>query len=34
MSRLIEMMVQECKLQGIETMTPQELSLLLEGWNG
>ena len=34
MSRLIEMMVHECKLQGIETMTPAELSLLLEGWNG
>lgn len=34
MSRLIELIVSECKLQGIETMTPQELSLLLEGWNG
>lgn len=34
MSRLIEMVVHECKLQGIETMTPAELSLLLEGWNG
>lgn len=33
MSRLIELMVHECKLHGIETMTPQELSLLLEGWN-
>lgn len=34
MSRLIELIITECKLQGIETMTPQELSLLLEGWNG
>ena len=32
MSRLISLCVEECKLQGIETMTPQELSLLLEGW--
>ena len=33
-SRLIELIVHECKLQGIEVMTPAELSLLLEGWNG
>ena len=32
MSTLINLIVQECKEQGIETMTPQELSLLLEGW--
>lgn len=32
MATLINLMVQECKLQGIETMTPQELSLLLESW--
>jgi hypothetical protein len=32
MSNLISLIVQECKLQGIETMTPQELSLLLEAW--
>jgi hypothetical protein len=32
MSRLISLVVEECKEQGIETMTPQELSLLLEGW--
>ena len=34
MSRLTNLCVEECKLQGIETMTPQELSLLMEGWNG
>ncbi len=32
MSRLINFAVQDCKALGIETMTPQELSLLLEGW--
>lgn len=32
MSRLISLVVDDCKEQGIETMTPQELSLLLEGW--
>lgn len=32
MSRLISIVVEDCKAQGIETMTPQELSLLLEGW--
>jgi hypothetical protein len=32
MSTLINLIVEECKLQGIDTMTPQELSLLLEGW--
>lgn len=32
MSDLIALVVEECKLQGIETMTPQELSLLLEAW--
>lgn len=32
MSRLISLVVEDCKEQGIETMTPQELSLLLEGW--
>lgn len=32
MSRLIEIIVQECKLQGIETMTPAELARLTEGW--
>lgn len=33
MSALINLIVQECKEQGIETMTPQELSLLLEEWD-
>lgn len=31
MSRLIDLIVQECKQQGIETMTPQEIAALLEG---
>ena len=30
MSRLIDLIVQECKQQGIETMTPQELAALTE----
>ena len=34
MSALINLVVQECKTLGIETATPAELSLLLEGWNG
>lgn len=34
MSDLIEIVVQECKELGIETMTPAELSLLLDGWEG
>lgn len=32
MSRLIDLIVQDCKAQGIETMTPQQLSALMEGW--
>jgi len=32
MGRLIEIIVQECKLQGIETMTPAELARLMEEW--
>lgn len=32
MSRLIDYIVQDCKEQGIETRTPQELSLLLAEW--
>ena len=32
MSTLINLVVQECKTLGIETATPAELSLLLEGW--
>lgn len=34
MSRLIDLVVQECKEQEIETMTPQELSRLMETWHG
>ena len=33
MSRLINLIVQDCKTQGIETMTPQQLSALVEGWS-
>lgn len=32
MARLIDSTVEECKVQGIETMTPEELSLLKERW--
>lgn len=32
MSRLIDIIVEECKLQGIETMTPVELARLTEEW--
>lgn len=32
MSRLIDLIVYECKLQGIETMTPDQLSILKEKW--
>lgn len=32
MSRLIDLIVQECREQEIETKTPEELALLLEGW--
>lgn len=33
MSRLIELIVQECKQQDIEAMTPNELKSLLESWD-
>lgn len=33
MSRLIDLIVQDCKTQGIETMTPQQLAALMEGWS-
>lgn len=33
MSRLINLIVQECKQQGIETMTPQEIAALMEAEN-
>lgn len=32
MSRLIEELVSECKIQGIDTMSEQERSLLLDKW--
>lgn len=34
MSRLIDHITQDCKSVGIETMTPEELSRLVEAWNG
>lgn len=33
MTSLIDNIVQDCKAVGIETMTPNELARLLEGWN-
>ena len=33
MSRLINLIVDECKAQGIEVMTPAELALLMDGWS-
>lgn len=33
MSRLIELIVQECKQQGIETKTQQEIDSLLKNWD-
>ena len=32
MSRLIDLVIEECKLQDIETMTPKELSILKDKW--
>lgn len=32
MSRLIDLMVQECRQVDIETKTPEELALLMEAW--
>ncbi len=32
MSRLIDLVVQDCKEQGIETMTPQELQRMVDEW--
>lgn len=32
MSRLIDIIVQECKSQGVETMTPDELEILKTQW--
>lgn len=33
MSRLIDLVIEECKAQGIETMTPEELARLKEDWH-
>ena len=33
MSQLIDNLVQDCKAMGIETLSPEKLSLLMEGWN-
>ena len=33
MSRLIDLVVQECRAQGIETATPAELDRLKEAWH-
>ena len=33
MSKLIDSIIHECKLAGIETMTPEQLNHLLEGWS-
>lgn len=33
MGRLIDLTVQECREQGIETMTPEELARLKEAWH-
>ena len=32
MARLIDLIVYECKLQGIETLTPQELDAMKDRW--
>lgn len=32
MSKLINLIVDECKQQGVETMTSAELALLMDGW--
>lgn len=34
MSRLIDLIVEDCKEQGVETMTPAELDRLKEAWGG
>lgn len=33
MSKLINLIVDECKDQGIETITPAELALIMDAWN-
>ena len=32
MSRLIDLVVEDCKEQGIDTATPEEIALLKEEW--
>lgn len=32
MGRLLDIVIQECKAQGIETLPPEELEQLMEGW--
>lgn len=34
MARLIGLVVEDCKAQGIETKTPQELAAMMEAWDG
>ncbi len=34
MSRLIDRIVDECKTQGVETLTPRELEEMKNAWNG
>lgn len=34
MSRMIDLLIQDAKALGIETMTPLELSRLIDDWNG
>lgn len=33
MSQLIDILVQDCKDLGIETLTPEKLALMMEGWH-
>ena len=33
MSKLINLIVDECKQQGIDVMTPAELAMLMDGWS-
>jgi len=34
MARLIDLMVEDCKLQGIETLTPAEIERMKGAWGG
>lgn len=33
MSRLIDLVLEDCKLQGIETLTPRDKELMMQRWN-